>query len=135
MKKYCKVGNKDLYASDDYNLDLKWEMFPKSDELISVTAFGKYILNPMNEVTISSSSNDISYINTGDYGYVAGAEVEYRKQLLIPILTTLKLSAGLNASYLYSNQELNADKVNRETVFQVDFTKQKENSLVHLIYY
>jgi hypothetical protein len=72
-----KVGNKDLYASDDYNLDLKWEMFPKSDELISVTAFGKYILNPMNEV-ISSSSNDISYINTGDYGYVAGAEVEYR---------------------------------------------------------
>jgi hypothetical protein len=48
---------------------------------------------------------------TGDYGYVAGAEVEYRKQLLIPILTTLKkLSAGLNASYLYSNQELNADK-------------------------
>jgi hypothetical protein len=87
----------------------------------------------MNEVTISSSSNDISYIN--DYGYVAGAEVEYRKQLLIPILTTLKLSAGLNASYLYSNQELNADKVNRETVFQVDFTKQKENSLVHLIYY
>jgi hypothetical protein len=38
----------------------------------------------MNEVTISSSSNDISYINTGDYGYVAGAEVEYRKQLLIP---------------------------------------------------
>jgi hypothetical protein len=45
--------------------------------------------------------------------------VEYRKQLLIPILTTLKLSAGLNASYLYSNQELNADKVNRETVFQL----------------
>jgi hypothetical protein len=88
-------------------------MFPKSDELISVTAFGKYILNPMNEVTISSS-NDISYINTGDYGYVAGAEVEYRKQLLIPILTTQKTS-GLNASYLYSNQELNADKV-RESI-------------------
>jgi hypothetical protein len=121
-----KVGNKDLYASDDYNLDLKWEMFPKSDELISVTAFGKYILNPMNEVTISSSSNDISYINTGDYGYVAGAEVEYRKQLFnSDSNNSKKLSAGLNASYLYSNQELNADKVNRETVFQVDFTQTK----------
>jgi hypothetical protein len=99
----------------------------KSDELISVTAFGKYILNPMNEVTISSSSNDILH-KYWRLWYVVGAEVEYRKQLLIPILTTLKLSAGLNASYLYSNQELNAD-VNRETVFQVDFTKQKENSL------
>ena len=121
-----KVGNKDLYASDDYNLDLKWEMFPKSDELISVTAFGKYILNPMNEVTISSSSNDISYINTGDYGFVTGAEIEYRKQLFnSDSNNSKKLSAGLNASYLYSNQELNADKVNRETVFQVDFTKTK----------
>jgi hypothetical protein len=77
----------------------------------------------MNEVT--SSSNDISYINTGDYGYVAGAG-RIQKTTLIPILTTLKLSAGLNASYLYSNQELNADKVNRETVFQVDFTKQRK---------
>jgi hypothetical protein len=66
------------------------EMFPKSDELISITAFGKYILNPMNEVTVSSSSNDISYINTGDYGYVAGAEAEFRKQLLIQMTTMLK---------------------------------------------
>ena len=121
-----KVGNKELYASDDYNFDLKWEMFPKSDELISVTAFGKYILNPMNEVTVSSSSNDISYINTGDYGYVAGAEAEYRKQLLnIDSDNAKKLSAGINASYLYSNQELNSAKVNNETDFQVDFTNTK----------
>jgi TonB-dependent receptor len=121
-----KVGNPFLYESDDYNLDLKWEMFPKSDELISVTAFGKYILNPMNEVTISSSSNDISFINTGDYGYVAGAEVEYRKQLFNSDSNNAKkLSAGINASYLYSNQELSAAKVNRETNFQVDFTNTK----------
>ena len=121
-----KVGNKDLYASDDYNLDLKWEMFPKSDELISVTAFGKYILNPMNEVTVSSSSNDISYINTGDYGYVAGAEAEYRKQLFSSDSNNAKkLSAGLNVSYLYSNQQLDSKKVQRETAFQVDFTNTK----------
>jgi hypothetical protein len=121
-----KVGNKDLYASDDYNLDLKWEMFPKSDELLSVTAFGKYILNPMNEVTVSSSSNDISYINTGDYGYVAGAEAEYRKQLFNSDSNNAKkLSAGLNVSYLYSNQQLDSKKVQRETAFQVDFTNTK----------
>jgi TonB-dependent receptor len=121
-----KVGNKDLYASDDYNLDLKWEMFPKSDELISVTAFGKYILNPMNEVTVSSSSNDISYINTGDYGYVAGAEAEYRKQLFNSDSNNArKLSTGINVSYLYSNQQLDSKKVQRETDFQVDFTNSK----------
>jgi hypothetical protein len=55
----------DLYASDDYNFDLNG-IFPATDELISVTGFGKYILNPINEVTIASSTNDISFINTGD---------------------------------------------------------------------
>jgi hypothetical protein len=89
------VASKDLYASDDYNLGIFGKCFKKAMNSV----FGKYILNPMNEVTISSSSNDISYINTGDYGFV-NAEVEYRKQLLIPILTTLKTFAGLNASYI-----------------------------------
>ena len=121
-----KFGNKDLYASDDYNLDLKWEMFPESDELISVTAFGKYILNPMNEITINSSTNDISFVNTGDYGYVTGAEVEFRKNIFdLDTENSKKLSFGVNASYLYSNQELNADKVKRETDFEADFTNKK----------
>jgi len=118
-----KVGNPNLYASDDYNFDLKWEMFPKSEELISVTAFGKYILNPMNEVTIASSTNDISFINTGDFGYVAGGEIEYRKLLFdFDQNNAKKLSAGINASYLYSNQDLSTEKVIRETDYNVVFT-------------
>ncbi len=118
-----KVGNPDLYASDDYNFDLKWELFPKSEEVISVTAFGKYIQNPMNEVTIASSTNDISFINTGDFGYAAGAELEYRKLLFNFDETNVKkLSAGLNASYLYSNQDLSTSKVIAETDYNVVFT-------------
>ena len=121
-----KVGNPNLYASDDYNFDLKWEMFPKSEELISVTAFGKYILNPMNEVTIASSTNDISFINTGDFGYVAGGEIEYRKLLFdFDQNNTKKLSAGINASYLYSNQDLSTEKVIRETDYNVVFTNEQ----------
>lgn len=121
-----KIGNPFLYESDDYNFDLKWEIFPKSEEVFSVSGFGKYIQNPINEVTISSSSNDISYINTGDYGYVAGAELEYRKVLFqTESENSKKLSAGLNASYLYSDQELNAEKIKNETDYQVDFTNSK----------
>ena len=118
-----KVGNPNLYASDDYNFDLKWEMFPKSEELFSVTTFGKYILNPMNEVTIASSTNDISFINTGDFGYVAGGEIEYRKLLFdFDQNNAKKLSAGINASYLYSNQDLSTEKVIKETDYNVVFT-------------
>ena len=120
-----KVGNPNLYASDDYNIDLKWEMFPKSEELLSVTAFGKYIQNPINEVTIASSTNDISFINTGDFGYVGGAEVEWRKLLLnIDETNAKKLSFGINASYLYSNQDLSTDKVIKETDYNVVFTNE-----------
>jgi hypothetical protein len=36
-------------------------MFPKSDELISITAFGKYILNPMNDYK-ALLLNDISLL-------------------------------------------------------------------------
>ena len=36
-----------------------------------------------------------------------------------------KLSAGVNVSYLYSNQELNSNKVKKETDFEVDFTSKK----------
>ena len=124
-----KIGNPNLYESDDYNVDIKWELFPKSEELVSITAFGKYILNPINEVTIVSSTNDVSYVNTGDYGYVAGAEVEYRKVLFnFSEGNAKKLSAGINASYLYSNQELNSAKVIKETDYNVAFTN-KESKL------
>jgi outer membrane receptor protein involved in Fe transport len=121
-----KYGNPDLYASDDYNLDLKWEMFPKSEELISFTAFGKYIQNPINEIIVLSSTNDISYINTGDSGYTVGGEAEFRKTLLnIGESNSKKLMAGINASYMFTDQKLNAEKVDKETEYQALFTNEK----------
>lgn len=106
-----------VYASTDYNLDLKWELFPTSGELISFTAFGKYIVDPINKLTIASSTNDLSYANTGDWGYILGTEVEIRKNLFkFSAYEPSALSIGLNASYAYSNQELNSDKIFKETV-------------------
>lgn len=124
----AKQGNPYLYASDNYNVDLKWEMFPKSEELISVTAFGKYILNPINETTINSSTNDISYVNSGDSGYAVGVEIEYRKSIFATEEENArKLSAGLNASYMYTEQEFESEKISRDTngTLGVDFTNKK----------
>ncbi len=121
-----KVGNPDLYASDDYNLDIKWEIFPKEQEIISFTAFGKYIQNPINEVTLASSTNDISYINTGDKGYVFGAEFEIRKQLWqLGSNNEDKLSFGFNVSYMKTSQDLDSDKVRNETNYNINLTDSK----------
>ncbi len=110
-----KVGNPDLYASDDYNLDLKWEYFPKTDEIVSATVFGKYIQNPINEIVSASSSNDITFANTGDYGYVAGLEIEIRKNIFsFDDVLTNKITGGFNASLMKTYQKLDNEKVNRE---------------------
>ncbi|SHI46359.1 TonB-dependent receptor [Flavobacterium terrae] len=111
-----KRGNPYLYSSQNYNADLKWELFPKNDELLSVTAFGKYIIDPMNEITMASSTNDITYANTGDWGHVYGIELEARKNIFdFSTEKTNKLSVGLNVSYMKTNQELNGEKVAKET--------------------
>lgn len=111
-------GNENLYNSTDYNFDLKWEYFPKGGEVISFTGFGKYILNPINEVTVASATNDISWVNSGEKAVGLGAEFEFRKYLLQREISEDKktnLSAGLNVSYLHTTQDLDSDKVRRET--------------------
>lgn len=111
-----KIGNPYLYPSQNYNADLKWEMFPQNDELVSVTVFGKYIQDPINEITLASSTNDISWVNIGDAGHVYGAEVEVRKNLFdFDSEFTDKLSAGLNVSYMQTHQDIDSEKIRKET--------------------
>lgn len=132
------LGNPSLYSSTDYNFDLKWEHFPTSSELISLTAFTRIIEDPINDVSVNSASNDISYVNSGDQAMVAGLEFELRKNLFDKSVDTgsqlLKntLNIGLNASYMYSKQDLDSEKVQRETEasglldLSVTFTNSEE---------
>ena len=111
-----KIGNPYLYPSQNYNVDIKWEMFPKSDELFSVTLFGKYILDPINEVNLASSTNDISWVNIGDKGHAFGAEFEIRKNIFdFDSEETNKLSFGINASVMKTDQDIDREKIAEET--------------------
>ncbi|KOS06614.1 TonB-dependent receptor [Flavobacterium akiainvivens] len=111
-----KFGNPYLYPSTDYNVDLKWEFFPENDELFSATVFGKLIEDPINEVNLASSTNDISWVNISDQGTVYGIEIEARKNLFsLDTEFTNKLSFGFNASYMQTQQDLDAEKVRTET--------------------
>lgn len=114
---FSTIGNPYLYLSTNYNVDLKWELFPTSGELISVTAFGKYILNPINQFVMSSASNDFTYANTGDWAYVAGAEFDARKNLIKRQTESgsEKLFVGANLTLMHSKQELNNQKVSDES--------------------
>lgn len=111
------VGNPYLYPSKVYNGDLKWEFFPRSGELLSVTAFGKYISDPMNRVVMASASNDFTYANTGDWAYLYGAEFELKKDLWSTTTGNgyRKLFATANLTLMETKQDLNGEKVREET--------------------
>lgn len=118
-------GNDKIYASTNYNADLSWEIYPSNDELVSVTAFGKLIKNPINEMYTNSSSGNITYANTGNQAVVAGIEVEFRKNILeISKANDLKdkLTFGFNGSYMYQDQDLSNEKVLAENQFGANFT-------------
>tara|TARA_Y100000815_G_scaffold275051_1_gene311263 strand:+ start:1228 stop:4029 length:2802 start_codon:yes stop_codon:yes gene_type:complete len=107
------IGNPFLQPSDNYNLDFKWEMFPKNDEVIAAGVFGKYIKNPISQVLLNSVLNDNTFVNAGEYAYVAGAEFEVKKNFWEVDEENMKqsISGGLNVTVMYSYQELDVDKV------------------------
>lgn len=107
-------GNYYLKPSDNNNLDLKWEYFPKAGEVISLTGFGKYIQNPIAKTFINSSDPFFSYLNTGDWAYVYGFEAELRKDI-ISFGNGSRLYTFVNATYMDSKAELNGDKVTKDT--------------------
>ena len=123
-----KFGNPDLYASTNYNADIRWEFFPKSGEVISFTGFGKLIQNPINETVVASATNDISWVNSGDKARVFGVELEVRKDIFDYNKETEdynlsnKLTLGFNGAFMSSNQDLDAKKVRHETDLNVVFT-------------
>jgi len=98
-------GNPYLYPSDNYNADLKWEFFPKTGEIISLTAFGKYIQNPIGRSTYSSASpSDMTFFNIANWGYIYGAEAEIRKDIFS--WDKSKIYAFVNGTFMQSKQEL-----------------------------
>lgn len=122
---FSSIGNPYLKASDVYNIDIKWDYYPSNSEIISITGFYKYIKNPINRVYVASAAYTLSYINPGQKANVAGIEAELRKRIFNIGTDNLDKSSalyfGLNASYLYSIQELtdkNAAFTNNEDALQ-----------------
>jgi outer membrane receptor protein involved in Fe transport len=100
-------GNPDLMKSVNYNFDVKWELFPTSKELISITGFYKRINNPINLTQTRGSSGNFIYENTGEKADVYGVEAETRMMLIKPENTGQPgLEMVLNATKMWFNQDL-----------------------------
>ncbi|RZT92430.1 outer membrane receptor protein involved in Fe transport [Ancylomarina subtilis] len=124
------VGNPYLTPSTNYNGEIKWEFFPKPSELISVAAFGKYIVDPINKFVRASAGNEFTYANTGDWAYLYGVELEAKKDImtLSSEHSTKKFNLSANLTLMDSKQELDQDKIITQTKgqFNANFNKKEE---------
>ena len=104
------VGNPDILSnpsfSEVFNLDLKYEWFLSRGELFSLAAFGKQINDPINKVVFNDTSQRQSFFRTGEKATVLGVELEVRKNLFVNNEEETQLSAGLNVTYMDTNQDL-----------------------------
>ncbi|CAM2927163.1 Outer membrane receptor proteins, mostly Fe transport [Flavobacterium succinicans] len=94
------LGNPNLKNTENFNIDLKYELFPKNNELIAVGLFAKQIQNPIERIFIASaggSGQQMNYKNSKEAS-LFGAEIELLLQLdrISPALADF--SFGLNTS-------------------------------------
>lgn len=97
-------GNPGLKESTNYNLDLKWELYPSAKELVSFTSFYKKIENPINLSQSRGSSGNFTYGNTGEKADVVGLELETR--LTIIDTENNNLRVNFNATKMWFKQDL-----------------------------
>ncbi|SEE10373.1 TonB-dependent receptor [Polaribacter dokdonensis] len=106
-------GNPDLLDnptfSDVFNIDLKYEWFINRGEVLSLSAFGKQINNPVNLVIASDATGVQRYFRTGDKATILGLELEARKNLITDEDDNAQLSAGFNFTYMHTEQDLYAN--------------------------
>ena len=103
---FSSQGNAKLKPSDNYNADLKWDYYLSASELISLTGFYKYIVNPIARVDIGNSAGLLTYQNVSDMAMAAGGEFELSKNLFDFSGNSSekinRLSVGLNVSYIHT---------------------------------
>ncbi|MEP7317655.1 MAG: carboxypeptidase regulatory-like domain-containing protein [Panacibacter sp.] len=110
------IGNPNLVRTKVTNFDLRYEIYPRPGELITIGAFYKFFNNP-----IELSFNQSGAGSSGIFNYVDndktsaksyGLEFEFRKKLdFIPGLK--RFTAQGNFSYIYNRVKFDQDVLNR----------------------
>lgn len=100
------LGNSKLEKTDIYNVDLKYEWYPKTGENISVSLFGKNFIRPIEQIVADGSvpSNLLLTYTNPNSAILYGIELEARKKI------NDWFDVYTNASVMNSEVEVNGVK-------------------------
>lgn len=149
------IGNPALKNSKNYNLDLKYEIFPGNGQLLALTVFGKYIQDPIERLARSTSVGYRTYFDNFDKALLYGLELEARVSAgsIFKNFFSEKLSFGFNGILMDSEATATLDDprfaavtnknrrlqgasnwgINADVLYQI-FQQGNTESSVNLIY-
>jgi outer membrane receptor protein involved in Fe transport len=110
-------GNPDLRRALLRHVDLRWEWFPTSGELVSVGVFYKHFKDPIEMVLVPSAQLSVTYANAAAAQNL-GLELEFRKNLAF-------LDTSLRDLYVASNVALIASSVDIGDAETIQTNKQR----------
>lgn len=121
-------GDENLQRTNVSNADVRWEMYPNSDELLSVALFAKRFKNPIERVYGSGSGGTafVFYTNAESADNY-GIELELRKNLstLSPALASFTVFSNVTAMEstisLYKDTQASATNLSRRMVGQAPY--------------
>jgi len=109
-------GNQNLMNSENYNVDLKYELFPNNKELFAVGVFGKIINNPIERVfkPTANSGGQITTFKNSEEAVIFGAEIEMLFQLSRIHESLSNFSWGFNTSLMSTEVTIDITKQGNE---------------------
>lgn len=93
-------GNEALQNGYNYNFDLRYELVRQGGDMLSITAYYKYLDSPIERIQALQGGATLHSFQNADNGMATGIEIEARKLLL------KNLRIGTNVSYMYTNVAL-----------------------------
>lgn len=111
------TGNPDLKNCRIQNVDLRYEFYPSSEEVVSVGGFYKYFVDPIELSYIRSSGGSAIYtFKNADFAYCCGVETEVRKNL--DFMRMKHFSVVLNAAWIVSQVRFRDEDFDRDRAMQ-----------------
>lgn len=109
-------GNANLLNSENYNADIKYELFPNNKELFAVGIFGKMINDPIERVfkPTANSGGQITTFKNSEQAIIFGAEIEILYQLSRINETLSNFSLGFNTSLMSTDVKIDINKQGNE---------------------
>jgi len=120
--KTSQQGNPLLLNSDNINVDLKYELFPTSKEMLAVGVFGKRLDNPIERTYKADAGGQITTFLNSDYANLYGVELEM-------ILEMSRISQRLSAFSWGFNTSVMQTKVKVKDFILNDQTHINEQSI------